>query len=334
MPTLTRRQWLAAASAAILEGVQGGPLRAADDSRSKRPRFGPDAVGANTAIPGYGLYEAIALLRRLGFETIEFHAMGRPEPTPGKFPGIQFDQLPEEQRQRLATALSSFPHVTVHLPYSGLRLVSTDCEEQSRSRHIIETALDAAAYFEVEVAVIHCLPPRGRKLEEAWQELVELFRRWGDRAKRGGFRLAIETGYPASVAQFVHLVRDVDHASVGATLDVGHQIHSPEFRRLFPGKIPASPEAFLAYNNVLHQLVDQLGAKLIHFHVHDIDPSVWREHRTIEYGVIDYPRLFRALADRGAGGLFVLEVGGPAEKMEAMLAADRERLLNWIRQVL
>ncbi|NOX54692.1 MAG: sugar phosphate isomerase/epimerase [Planctomycetes bacterium] len=333
MATFTRREWLGAASSAVLGLVQRGPVLTAGDPRSKPPRFGPDAVGANTAITGLGLFDAINLLRRIGFETIEFHAMGRPEPTPGKFPGIQFDQFPADQRRRLAQALSPFAHVAVHLPYSGLRLVSTDAEEQLRSRRLIETAMDAAAHFHVEVAVIHCLPPRGKKLEDAWEELVELFRRWGDRAARGGFRLAIESGYPASVAQFVQLIRDIHHESVGATIDVGHQIHYAEFRRLFPGKIPASREAFRAYNDVLHQLVDQLGPKLIHFHVHDIDPSVWREHRTIQYGVIDYPRLFRALADRGYGGLFVLEVGGPAEKMETMLAADRKRLVDWIRQI-
>ena len=333
MATFTRREWLGAVSSSILGLVPEGAVLTAGEPRSKPARFGPDAVGANTAITGLGLFDAVNLLRRIGFETIEFHAMGRPDPTPGKFPGIQFDQFPADQRRRLARALSPFAHVAVHLPYSGLRLVSTDAEEQSRSRRLIETAMDAAAYFSVEVAVLHCLPPRGKKLGDAWEELVELFHRWGHRAARGGFRLAIETGYPASVAQFVELIRDIDHESVGATIDVGHQIHYAEFRRSFPGKIPASPEAFRAYNDVLHQLVDQLGSKLIHFHVHDIDPSVWREHRAIQYGVIDYPRLFRTLAARAYGGLFVLEVGGPAEKMEAILAADRKRLLDWIRQI-
>ncbi len=329
MSRISRRQWLAATAAATLEPLALGLAGAAEG----HARFGPDAVGANTAVSGFGLFDAIALLRRVGFETVEFHAMGRPEPTPGKFPGIQFDQFPADQRRRLARALAPFTHVTVHLPYSGLRLVSTDPDEQSRSRRLIETAMDAAEYFHVEVAVVHCLPPRGKKLGDAWNELVDLFRRWGDRAQRGGFRLAVETGYPPSVAQFVQLIRDVHHPGVGATIDVGHQIGYAEFRRLFPDRIPATQEAFRAYNDLLHQLVRQLGAKLLHFHVHDIDPAVWREHRPIRYGVVDYPRLFRALAAQGYDGLFVLEVAAPADQMEAVLAADRRRLVRWVQQV-
>jgi len=142
-------------------------------------------------------------------------------------------------------------------------------------------AMDAAEYFRVEVAVVHCLPPRGMTLAAAWDELVRLFRRWGDRAAAGRFRLAIETGYPGSIAEFVKLIQDIGHDQVGATIDVGHQIHYAEFRKRYPGKIPATPEAIRAYNDLMHELIDRLGRKLIHFHVHDIDPAVWREHKPI-----------------------------------------------------
>jgi hypothetical protein len=38
----------------------------------------PSAIGANTAIDGYGLFDAIALIRNLGFPTIEIHPMACP----------------------------------------------------------------------------------------------------------------------------------------------------------------------------------------------------------------------------------------------------------------
>ena len=38
-------------------------------------------MGANTAMAGYGLSEAIGALRRLGFPTTEIHPMGVPEAT-------------------------------------------------------------------------------------------------------------------------------------------------------------------------------------------------------------------------------------------------------------
>ena len=43
-------------------------------------------IGANTAISGYGLFEAIDLLRDLGFRTIEIqNLVGEPKPISGKF---------------------------------------------------------------------------------------------------------------------------------------------------------------------------------------------------------------------------------------------------------
>ncbi len=331
MQLINRREW----SREVLAGALCGrlPLGAEKRRRLVEPKFGPDAIGANTAISGYGLFEAIGLLQRIGFKTIEFHAMGRPQPTPGEFPGIEFAKTGPRLRAKLAEVLGQFKHVTVHLPFRGLRLVSTDKREERAGRDAIMHAMDAAEYFKVQVAVVHCLPPRGMTLAAAWDELLELFRRWGDRAEAGGFRLAIETGYPESVAQFVKLVRDIGHEQVGATIDVGHQIHYAEFRRCYPGTIPAAPEAFKAYNDLMHELIDRLDDKLIHFHVHDIDPVVWREHKPIRYGVIDYPRLFRKLARTGYDGLFVLEIGDEPERMPANLNEARRKLLRWLEQL-
>lgn len=86
----------------------------------------PSIVGANTAISGAGLFEAIDLLRELGFQTIEIHPFGVPQPTPGKFPGFEFPGFPEDQKRKLLQSLRGLRHLTTHLPYQGLSFVARD----------------------------------------------------------------------------------------------------------------------------------------------------------------------------------------------------------------
>jgi len=68
-------------------------------SRPSRP------LGANTAIQGYGLFQAIELIRRLDLPVIEIHPKGRPQPTPNTYPGFRFNDLSPEERRQLRDAL-------------------------------------------------------------------------------------------------------------------------------------------------------------------------------------------------------------------------------------
>ena len=53
--------------------------------------------------------------------------------------------------------------------------------------------------------------------------MIRQFRHWCDIARQNIFRLAIKTGYPDSVKEFVRLIQEIDHSHVGATIDVEHQ---------------------------------------------------------------------------------------------------------------
>jgi hypothetical protein len=152
--------------------------------RLGRAALSTDEIGACTAIAGYSLYQSIDLLRELGFATIEIHAMGVPEPTRGRFPGFQFDQLPQAGKKRVRAALKEFRHVTVHLPYAGLDYFSANEATARASVAQLEVALEAAAYFGAEVGVIHPQPASGYTLEQAWPVMLQRFRRWGDIAKK------------------------------------------------------------------------------------------------------------------------------------------------------
>lgn len=281
-------------------------------------------IGANTAILGAGLFEAIGLLRELGFGTIEIHPFGEPQPRPGEFPGFEWGKFSGEERERLLEALKGFRHVAAHLPYKGLSYFARDRGESAEAHRQMGEALAAAAGCGAEVGVAHVTAPKGISLKEAWPEIVAQFRAWGDVAKGLGFRIAVETGYPASTAEFVRLVQAIDHESVGCAIDVGHQIWCEEFKARVPQAERSTPGGIGAYNDVMHEIIDALGAKVIHFHVHDIDPATWKEHKPIGLGVIDYPRLFKKLVAMDYRGLLVLEIG--AEDMRVSLGDNKRRL--------
>ncbi|HZT30183.1 MAG TPA: sugar phosphate isomerase/epimerase family protein [Bryobacteraceae bacterium] len=312
---LTRRALLAGAAAYAASGLRGASA-------------GRISLGANTAIAGYGLFEAISLLRDLGFPVIEIHAMGVPEPAPGRFPGFQFDRLAADVKRRILQALQPFQEVTAHLPYAGLRYF--DAASWQSSAREVEVALEGAAYFGAKVAVVHPIEPTGYTQEEGWRVMLDRFRHWGDLAGKHQVRLAMETGYPRSVHEFVRLVKEVNHPWVGATIDVGHQSRYEELLARVKPEQRATPEGRRAYNDTTLSIIEQLREKVFHLHVHDIDPQTWKEHKPLGTGFVDYPRLISLLRRIGYQGVLMLEIGAPAAEMPRDLKDSKWRLEQYL----
>ncbi len=291
-------------------------------------KLAASCIGANTYILGLSLYQAIDVLGELGFPVIEIQPMGQPNARPGKPPGFQFDQITKAEKERIRQALRGFMHITTHLPYQGLSFFSRASDEAQRSIRQLRIAMEATAFFGAGIGVLHVTRPKGWNLAAAWPSIVSECRRLGDLAAEGNFRLAIETGFPESVRDFVRLIKDIDHESVGAAVDVGHQIRYQEFEERTTSIERSSPKGIRAYNDVMHEIIDQLGPKLIHLHVHDIDPGTWKDHRPIGLDVIDYPRLIRKLNRVRYTGWLVLEIS--AEDMRSALADNKRRLERFL----
>jgi sugar phosphate isomerase/epimerase len=308
---LTRRCVLALAGAGLVHAAA-------------RPRW---ELGANTAIDGYSLADAIRTVRELGFTAIEVHPMGEPQASPGKFPGFQFDRLSQAQRADLRESLRGFRHVTTHLPYTGLNYMTRTADAR-----VVETAMEATHYLGAKLAVLHPQPLDEVELESAWPRYLERFQTWGDRARRLGFRLALETGYPRSVRGYVRLVREIDHRDVGATIDVGHQARYAELAARVPPEERSTEAGIRAYNDTTISIVEQLGSKVFHFHVHDIDPATWQEHQPLIHGFVDYRRLFATLRQIGYKGVLMFEIGGPAAGLGSSLRDSRRKLLDLMRE--
>ncbi len=290
----------------------------------------PAIVGSYTSIPGYGLDQAIELIRQLGFQTIEMHPMGVADPRPGLSPGFQFDRLSEEERRKVKSAVAGFRHVSTHLPFSDLHYFSPFEPIAEFSVKQIDIALEASAYIGAELANIHAQKAAQQTLEQIWPVMLQRFRRWGDIAKKAGLRLAIETGYPRSVRNFVRLIQEIDHESVGATIDVGHQSRYAELVSRVKPEERGTPKGIKAYNDVTHEIIDRLGPKVFHLHVHDIEPDTWKEHKPLYHGFVDYPRLIKKLRKIGYTGLLVFEIVGPASERGKHLSDSKRKLEEYL----
>lgn len=284
-------------------------------------------LGSNTAIEGFGLIEAIRTVREIGFTAIEIHPMGVIEPMPGKFPGFQFDKLDSSVRHQIREALKGFQRVTTHLPYTGLNYMSDSREAREPSIRAVEIAMEATAFFGANLAVLHPQPLPDDSVERMWPEYIRRFRQWGDTARQLKFRIALETGYPRSVHQYLRLIREIDHEAVGATIDVGHQKQYEELvARVKPGQ-RSSAEGIKAYNDTTNEIALRLGKKLFHLHVHDIDPETWQEHKPFVHNFVDYGRLFATLRKVDYEGVLMFEIGGKGTDQRGYLT-DGMRKLN------
>ena len=290
----------------------------------------PAILGANSYFPGYGLYESIRILRDLGFQSIEMHPMGSPEARPGMPPGFQFDRIGEDQKSRIRDALRGFRHISTHLPWTDTPYFSPFETAAEFGVRQIDIALEATGFLGAEVANIHAQRSAHLSLEQAWPTMVRRFRRWGDIAKRHGFRLAIETGYPESVKDFVRLIEAINHEHVGATVDVGHQGNYAELVERVPPDRKGTAEGIQAYNDVTHEIIDRLGSKIFHLHIHDIEPATWSEHKPLIHGFVDYPRLIAKLREIDYTGLLIFEIGGPTEKLEQYYREAKEKLEQYL----
>jgi len=318
----SRRQFL-------FQSIAGSALAAGTGS-SAAQALDSTIIGGNTWVLGYSLLQSIELMQELGFQTVEIHPFGVPDAIPGRPPGFQFDRLSDDKKRKIKSALAGFRHVTSHLPYTDLHYLSLSAPVAEFAVKQIDIALEATAYFGGEVAVLHPEPASGQTLEQVWPVMLRRFRRWGDMARKAGIRIGLETGHPPSVRDFVRLVQAVDHDNVGATIDVGHQSKYAELvSRVRPDE-RGTPKGIKAYNDTTIDIIDRLRSKVIHFHVHDIEPASWKEHQPLIHGFVDYPRLIKKLREIEYNGVLVIEIGAPADEMPRHLSDAKRKLEGYL----
>lgn len=249
--------------------------------------------------------EACRAGRGLGLKAVELLAFDGYRHSQGVLAGFYFDRLSTQEKDTLRNAVSGFEHVSVHAPFFENTLLSPNQALRDCAMHEMLASFDGTAFIGGRVVVTHA-PAKGTfSLDEAWSELVDVYRRLGDYGGEIGINVTIETCYPTEIDRFAELVHTIEHPAVGATVDVGH------LRALVPPDMVNEAQRAEYYNDLIEAHVRSLGERLWHFHMHDTRFADLRDHRACGLGGIDYARLFRVTDEMGYGGWFIIEIEEP-----------------------
>lgn len=267
-------------------------------------------LGSNTAsLAGLGLEEALEETARAGFQAVEMLAFDSMEHSAGPIAGFWFDALSKTRRKRIFKLLEPFESRAMHLPFADERLMSYNRRIAELSRELVEEGIRAAKFFGASTAILHLDAPTnmgGQPLGRHRRRAIDLLRRLADYAANRSVRLGMETMYPRSIHDFAGLVHETGHPALGATLDVGHVWQAAELDELRSAK--PTRRLLKRLNEVECELIDLLGPKLFHVHLHGLDPETLRDHRLPDTGVLDFPRIFAALDQIGYEGMLSLEL--------------------------
>jgi sugar phosphate isomerase/epimerase len=263
-----------------------------------------------------GFWAALERTAELGFESIELLSVEGSRHSVGLLPGIWFDGICDEDLARLRLALAPFAHTSVHAPFVDAPLFTYNRGIAKESLRQVEACIAVAGRLGMRAVAVHANRRALLDARDYWDEMIAAFRRLGDAARAAGTVVGLETGYPDRFDQFVDLVRAIDHPAVGATVDVGHVAF------LVESGPRGTAEGAAAYNRSVVELIQALGERVAHAHLHDVRMSDWRDHRAVGTGMLDMPAMVAAFRSIGYEGLLQIELEEPAQE-EALVASRR-----------
>jgi sugar phosphate isomerase/epimerase len=245
------------------------------------------------------LYEQIAWVKTHGFEAVEFWTLPG---EPGVWQGFDVGSASRGDVETLKRALDGFEEIDVH---SGFDVVGRPQPGFGDQPVQMEPTFELAAEVGAHVVTVH--PHRG--LTESAE--IEALRRIDDLAARYGIRVGIEPMGGVEAERRMRLLSRLSLPNVGITLDVGHM----HFK---------NGAAFVAYGT-LGNLVNQIGAPVVHVHAHDYDGN--DDHIAIGRGIVDWDDVIGALVRAGFSGSLCLELNPFRERESASESRDRLREL-------
>lgn len=281
---------------------------------------------ATASLPNRSLDDALATADHLGFAAVGLLGASGARHSGGLLPGFFWDDVKPADRDRIAAALRPFGRRVIHAPFHDLPLVSTNPRVEREAVRQVRETIRAANALGLKVVTVHAVPPGRIPEPEFIQRLVANLRTLGDEARSAGVVIGVENvAYPSDPEEHVGLLDAVGHPAVGATLDVGHI--ALRIKRDGVGTATEVPGARL-YNERLLELIDRLGTRIIHVHVHDVRADDLRDHRAVGRGVIDFSAVIAHLEALGYAGLLELEL----EELDAEAAAAES--LDYLRRLL
>jgi sugar phosphate isomerase/epimerase len=261
------------------------------------------SIGAGLAcFADYSVWQALDRAADLGFQSVELLGVSGSRHSVGLLPGMWLDELTTEEMEQLRSALGRFAHFSVHAPFVDAPLFTYNRGIARESLRQVTACIQVAGRLGARAVAVHANQRAFLTVRDYWDDMVAVFRALGDAAAEANVVVGLETGFPNSYGEFVELIRAIDHPRVGATIDIGHVAFMRECG-------PRSTEHGIAtYNRLLVDLCHELGERVVHMHIHDVDPQIWRDHRELGTGMVDLTSLFAALEHIGYNGLLQLEL--------------------------
>jgi len=267
-------------------------------------------LGTNTAsLGGFALYEAIGKVREIGFHTIELLAWEDAVHSQGELAGYWFDEMTTPERDRLRAAVSYFDHVATHLPFVEMPVFTYNRRLAEFVKEQFKAGIEGTGFLGGETATMHVWARAQRDLPHYWQDMVDTFRELSDHAAQWDVKIAIETMFPPSIDEFAGLIDDVAHSHFGANVDVGHVRGCTDLG--IAKEDQGKPEAEQRYMECLLALMERLGDKLFHVHLHDVSRVDWHDHRAPGRGFLDFTAILAQLDRMDYAHLMTFELEEP-----------------------
>ena len=188
-------------------------------------------------------------------------------------------------------------------------MISTNKYVEQEAIRQITWSIQAASELNLEIVTVHAARPNRMPHDEVLSHAVSNLRVLGDEAEKHGVRIGLENViYPSDPDEYVELLDAIDHPAVGATLDIGHiafWLKRDGIAHL------EGPTGAAFYNDCLARMIDQLGNRIIHLHIHDIRLPDIRDHRAVGRGIIDFGMLIQRLRALGFNGMLEFELEEP-----------------------
>jgi len=262
-------------------------------------------TSSTASLSGFSFEQSLEKIAAMGFGGVEILTFTGKSHSVGPIPGVVVGQLSASERKRLRERVDRFEHVTTHLPFIDLRPVDANAELLEASQAAIRRGIADSGFWGAKIATLHVAAEKDYRT--AWKEILDVYRGFGDLGAKNNVRVAIETGAPNTVSDYLQLIRDVDHDWVGATVDTGHTRAYRADAKLADNEL-GTERARQIYNGLLMQKVTGLGSKLFHFHADDVRAKDWREHRKLGAGIVDWQRLLRHCDEQRFHGTFAIEL--------------------------
>jgi sugar phosphate isomerase/epimerase len=263
-------------------------------------------LGFSTAsLPNASLGDACRLGREMGFKAVELLGFEGARHSQGALAGFWFDLMGQQEREELRSLVSDFESVTIHAPFIALRLVTHNPGIKGESLRQVKVAMEACAYLGGTCATVHLNVRPFLTARDCWDEMLDVMRTLGAAGEELAVKVAFETGFPPLSEDFVSLIHDAEHPMVGANLDVGHVVAA------VPHELRGTDEGAARLNEILGQMVRDLGDRLFEIHLHDVSPGEFRDHRRCGSGIIRFDRLLAFLAEARFEGPMVFELEDP-----------------------